>query len=81
MNIAEKILLLFQEYMTWYDTIRNKSAHLELQNAQVDHLWEQYTNFESWILAIFYVYRDMFYVIAIYLNEFQFIFWILLLQV
>ena len=46
MNIAKKILL-FQEYMTRYDAIRNKSAHLQLQNALVDHLWEQYTNFES----------------------------------
>ncbi|XP_042028659.1 uncharacterized protein LOC121775702 [Salvia splendens] len=31
----------FQEYLSWYEAIRTKNAHLELQNALVDHLWER----------------------------------------
>ena len=38
----------FQEYLTRYDAIRNKSIYLELQNALVDHLWNnmQISNIE-----------------------------------
>ncbi|XP_042023931.1 putative nuclease HARBI1 [Salvia splendens] len=37
----------FQEYLTRYAAIRNKNAHLELRNALVDHLWENFSNTQS----------------------------------
>ena len=37
----------FQEYLTRYAAIRNKNAHLELRNALVDHLWENFSNMHS----------------------------------
>ncbi|XP_047977875.1 uncharacterized protein LOC125219839 isoform X1 [Salvia hispanica] len=36
----------FQEYLSRYEAIRIKNAHLELQNALVNHLWEQRSDFE-----------------------------------
>ncbi|XP_057796931.1 uncharacterized protein LOC131012963 [Salvia miltiorrhiza] len=36
----------FQEFLARYRSIKDKSAHLALRDALVDHLWEEYSNFE-----------------------------------
>ncbi|XP_047314080.1 putative nuclease HARBI1 [Impatiens glandulifera] len=37
----------FQDFISRYENIRNKEAHIELCNALIDHLWEEYTNSEN----------------------------------
>jgi hypothetical protein len=37
----------FQEFISRHQNIRNKDAHLALRNALIDHMWEEYTNFEA----------------------------------
>ena len=37
----------FQNFISRYGQIRNKDAHIELRNALIDHLWEEYTNSEN----------------------------------
>ncbi|XP_047320973.1 putative nuclease HARBI1 [Impatiens glandulifera] len=37
----------FQDFISRYGKIRNREAHIELRNALIDHLWEEYTNSEN----------------------------------
>ena len=37
----------FQEFIAWYRQIKDKQAHFALQNALIDHLWEEYTNSDA----------------------------------
>ncbi|XP_047337985.1 putative nuclease HARBI1 [Impatiens glandulifera] len=37
----------FQDFISRYGKVRNREAHIELRNALIDHLWEEYTNSEN----------------------------------
>ena len=37
----------FQKFLAWYRQIKDKQAHFALQNALIDHLWEEYTNSDA----------------------------------
>ncbi|KAI3457151.1 hypothetical protein Pfo_013814 [Paulownia fortunei] len=37
----------FQEFLAWYRQIKDKETHIALQNALIDHLWDEYTNLKN----------------------------------
>ena len=34
----------FQRFLAQYRQVKDKNAHIELKNALIEHLWEQYSN-------------------------------------
>ena len=37
----------FQEFLHWHRKIKDEEAYIALQNALIDHLWDEYTNLDN----------------------------------